>query len=559
MKKIVLGIDFGSSACRVLTMELESGKVLNSVEQAYSEGNGGVLTSENVHLARQSAADYVKSMETALLKARAVNKEMGYDMAEVAGIGVDATGSTPLPVKSDLTPLSEVMEFKSNLNAYSWMWKDHTSHEEAIFITDKITELRPEYLSTIGGAYSSEWYWSKVLHCRNIDKEVFNAADTWVELSDYIPGILAGVNDIANLKRNVCAAGHKGLYNEKWGGFPDTEFIEALHPDLLKVAKTLPKEAYSIEHVVGELSVEWAEKTGMNAGIPIAMGILDAHAGAIGSGIKDGSLVKIIGTSTCDLVLGNLNQKDTGIEGVAGVAVESVLPDYYGIEAGQSAVGDILNWFIEKVLNKTKSHSELTEAAEKLLPGESGLLGLDWNNGNRNILTDPLLSGLILGQSLLTKDYEIYRALIESTAFGARRIIEHMEAQGVVINEVVNCGGISQKNLLFMQIYADVINKPMKIAAIDETVALGSALMGAHVAYKSKGKDVSYNELQNKSCEILDKVYNPNPEAAEVYEKLYQIYLKLHDAFGVKGTQIEMHSVMKDLIEIKSSIVKKEE
>ncbi len=554
MKKIVLGIDFGSSAVRVLTMEQESGKVLNSVEQIYSEGDNGVLTSDNVHLARQSATDYVKSMEIALQKSKEKNKQIGIDMSSVTGIGVDATGSTPLPVKSDLTPLSEISEFKDNLNAYSWMWKDHTSHEEAIFITNKITELRPEYLSTIGGAYSSEWFWAKILHCRNIDKKAFDAADSWVELSDFIPGVLAGVKNITKLKRNVCAAGHKGLYNAKWGGFPDLEFIDALNPDLVKVAKSLPKEAFSIEHTSGELSKEWADKVGIKAGIPIAMGILDAHSGAIGSGIKDGSLVKIIGTSTCDLVLGDIKNKDTSIEGVAGVATESVLPEYFGIEAGQSAVGDILNWFINNVLNKTKTHAELTKLAEYLKPGESGLLGLDWNNGNRNILTDPLLSGLILGQSLLTKDFEIYRALIESTAFGARRIIEHMESQGVVINEVVNCGGISQKNPLFMQIYADVINKPMKIAAIDETVALGAALMGAHVAYKGEGKDVSYNDLQDKSCEILEKVYNPNTNAVEVYENLYQIYLKLHDSFGVKGTKIEMYSVMKDLIEIKNNV-----
>ena len=552
MKNIVLGIDFGSSTCRVLTMEHESGNVLNSVEQSYSEGENGVLTSENIHLARQNASDYVKSMEIALQKAKEANKEIGIEMSSVVGIGVDATGSTPLPVKNDLTPLSEVKQFKHNLNAYSWMWKDHTSHKEADFVTDKIKEIRPKYLEKIGGAYSSEWFWAKILHCRNIDKEVYDAADTWLELSDYIPAILSGNKDISEVKRNVCAAGHKGLYSAEWGGFPDEEFIESLHPDLLKISKTLPKEALSIEQTSGSLSEEWANKIGMTVGIPIAMGILDAHAGAIGSGIKDGSLVKIIGTSTCDLVLGDLNNGNSNIKGVAGVATESVLPNYFGIEAGQSAVGDILNWFINQVLNKTKTHGELTEAASEIKAGESGLIGLDWNNGNRNILTDPLLSGLILGQSLQTKDFEIYRALIESTAYGARRIIEQMESQGVVINEVVNCGGISQKNPLFMQIYADVINKPMKIASIDETVALGAALMGAYVAYKVEGKNVSYNDLQDKSCEVLDKVYTPKSENVEIYEKLYQIYLLLHDSFGMKGTKIDLFSVMKDLIEIKT-------
>jgi len=551
--KIVLGIDFGSTAVRVLTMHLESGKVLNAVEQVYEEGlNGVYLSDENSLLARQSAKDYVASMKKALHKAKVKNKELGMDMSAVSGIGVDATGSTPLPVTKDVEPLSNLEQFRNNLNAYTWMWKDHTSHKEADFITETIKNSRPQFSDKIGGAYSSEWFWAKILHCRNEDKEVFDAAHTWLELSDYIPAVLAGLTDVDKVKRNICAAGHKALYNEEWGGFPDKEFITALHPDLLKVLDTLPEKAFSNEQNSGYLSKEWANAIGMPEGIPIAMGIMDAHAGAIGSGIKDGSLVKIIGTSTCDLVLGDLQKGNANIEGVASVATESVLPNYYGIESGQSAVGDILDWFIKEVLNKTKSHSELTTEAAKLKVGASGLIALDWNNGNRCILTDAMLSGLIIGQSLQTKDFEIYRALMESTAFGAKVIIEDMERQGVVINEVVNCGGISHKNPLFMQIYADIINKPMKIAAIDETVALGAALMGAHEAYLKEGINITYNELQDKSCKILEKIYHPIPENVKTYQKLYHIYKKLHDAFGLKGNKTELYSVMKDLIKIKN-------
>jgi len=555
--KIVLGIDFGSSSVRVLTMYLESGKVINSVEQSYSEGENGVLLSkQDSLLARQSPTDYVESLKSALRKSIEENKKSGIEMSNVSGIGVDATGSTPLPVTKDMKPLSTIDGFKDNLNAYSWMWKDHTSNDEADYITKVISDNRPKYLEKIGGAYSSEWFWAKILHCRNIDKNVFDAAYTWLELSDYIPAVLAGNNDASTVKRNVCAAGHKGLYSSEWGGFPDLEFIEKVHPDLLKVAKTLPEETFSIEHNSGELSKEWSEEFGIPEGTPIAMGILDAHSGAIGSGIKDGSLVKIIGTSTCDLVLGDLDTGNSNIEGVASVGTESVIPKYYGIEAGQSAVGDILNWYVTDVLNNTKSHVELTAESEKLEAGASGLLALDWNNGNRSILSDYLLSGLILGQSLQTKDFEIYRALIESTAFGARRIIEDMERQGVVINEVVNCGGITHKNSMFMQIYADIINKPMKIAAIDETVALGSALMGAHASYKKEGINVSYNDLQDKSCEVMEKVYNPNADSVLVYDKLYSIYKQLHDSFGIEGTKIGMYNVMKDLIEIKNNAKK---
>jgi len=407
--KIALGIDFGSTSVRVLTLELKSGKVINSVEQAYEKGTNGVFTSESDSLlARQSASDYVNSMKKALEKAKTENKKAGIEMSAVSGIGVDATGSTPLPVTKEMRPLSSLEKFKDNLNAYSWMWKDHTSYKEADKITEIIKEIRPPYLTKIGGAYSSEWFWAKILHCRNIDKEVFDAAHTWLELSDYIPAVLAGISDASQVKRNICAAGHKGLYNDEWGGFPDAEFIEALHPDLLKTLESLPKKVYSIEYNSGKLSKEWADAFGMSEGIPIAMGILDAHAGAIGSGIKDGSLVKIIGTSTCDLVLGDLHAGNSNIEGVASVATESVLPNYYGIEGGQSAVGDILDWYIKNVLKNSKSHKALTKEAEYINVGSSGLIALDWNNGNRCILSDPILSGLIIGQSLQTKDFEIY-------------------------------------------------------------------------------------------------------------------------------------------------------
>jgi L-ribulokinase len=552
--KIVLGIDFGSTAVRVLSMELKTGKVLNAVEQAYELGENGVfLSSSDDLLARQNAADYVDSMGKALEKSKIENAAQGIQMSAVSGIGIDATGSTPLPITKDVVPLSSVDKFSKNLNAYAWMWKDHTSHSEADHITKTSAEKKPHYLDKIGGAYSSEWFWAKILHCRNVDKEVFDAAYTWLELSDYIPAVLAGITDADQVKRNICAAGHKGLYNDEWNGFPDSEFIKTLEPDLLRVLNTLPKTVLSIEHNSGTLSKQWASAFGIPEGIPIAMGILDAHSGAVGSGIKEGSLVKIIGTSTCDLVLGDLHSGNSNIEGVASVATESVLPNYYGIEAGQSAVGDTLDWYIANVLKNSKSHSELTEEAQKLKVGSSGLIALDWNNGNRCILSDAMLSGLLVGQNLQTKDFEIYRALIEGTAFGARTIIEDMERQGVVINEIVNCGGITHKNPLFMQIYADIINKPMKIAAIDETVALGAALMGAHAAYMVEGEKVSYNSLQERSCKVLDKVYHPNPENVETYDKLYTIYKKLHDAFGVEGTQIEMYPIMKDLIRIKSN------
>ncbi|MCK5776016.1 MAG: ribulokinase [Bacteroidales bacterium] len=552
--RLVLGIDFGSTAVRVLTMAVESGETICTVEQAYEMGVEGVFTSaKKTLIARQSPEDYITSLQKVLKKAQEKNESLGFQMNQVVGIGVDTTGSTPLPITKNMMPLSSLPEFKGNLNAMAWMWKDHSAHKEAKEITDAIKEIRPHYLKKIGGAYSSEWFWAKIAHCHHVDKKVFQNAYTWLELSDFIPAILSGVKEAHLIKRNSCAAGHKALYNDEWNGFPDTDFITSLDPNLISVSKTLPPKTLSIEHICGHLCEKWSKGFGLSKGIPISMGILDAHAGAIGSGIKEGSLVKIIGTSTCDLVLGKLSGEHANIKGVASTAQESVLPKYYGIEAGQSAVGDLLNWYIKEVLNHHKNHQQLSLEASKLQAGESGLISLDWNNGNRSTLSDPLLSGLLIGQTLQTKDFEIYRALIEATAFGARRIIEAMESQGVVINEVVNCGGISHKNQLFMQIYADVINKPMKIAAGDETVALGAAIMGAKAAYIEAGTEITYNELQNKSCKMLEKVYLPQNKSVKTYDKLYKIYLNLHDSFGKKDHPNNLYNVMKDLIIIKTN------
>ncbi|MCL3782535.1 ribulokinase [Prolixibacteraceae bacterium JC049] len=551
--KLTLGIDFGSSASRALVLDIETGNILVTRSTSYKKGENGVITDSDPHLARQCADDYVECMTTSIKGVVEWLKNEGIDPSNILGIGVDATGSTPIPVNEQMQPLSRLADFKDNKNAYAWMWKDHTSYKEAEEITRLAAEMRPQYLDTIGGIYSSEWYWAKLLHCQRVDPELFKGSYSWVEFGDYVPALLAGIKDTNKVERNKCAAGHKGLYSETWGGFPDDEFLGKLSPELVRIKNSLPEKAKAIDQACGTLCDEWAQELGLKAGIPIAMGILDAHAGAIGSGVKKGGLVKIIGTSTCDLGIQPLDEMQGTISGVAGVASESVLPGYWGIEAGQSAVGDLFHWFVSQVLQKDGSvHGELTEKAQQQQPGEAGLLGLDWNNGNRNVLTDPQLSGLILGQSLLTKDFEIYRALIESTAFGARRIIEQMETQGVEVNEVVCCGGIPQKNKLFMQIYADVLNKQMKIVAHEETVALGAAMMGAYVALKAEGNTTSYEELQERCCKMKDVVYSPKVENAAIYNKLYALYKELHDSFGVKEHSQPLYHVMKELLKIKT-------
>jgi L-ribulokinase len=400
--------------------------------------------------------------------------------------------------------------------------------------------MHPEYLKKCGGAYSSEWFFSKIFHCLRVDREVFEAAHSWLELSDYLPALLCGYKNIAQVKRNICAAGHKAMYNETWGGLPSEDFLRKLSPDMAQLRKRLYQKAHSSDEVAGMLSKEWAENLQLPEGIPVAVGALDAHFGAVGSGVGK------------DIMVYPDDGKLQDIPGVAGIVNGSVLPGYLGIEAGQSAVGDIFNWFVTQVLNReTDYHQVLSEKASQLKAGQSGLLALDWNNGNRNILTDPFLTGLLLGQTLLTSDFEIYRALIEATAFGARRIIEQIEQYGVKIEKVINCGGIAEKNPLAMQIYADVLGRPMEIAKSSQTVALGAAIFGGLAGLKGVKGFETVEKIQHRVCRIKDKIYYPDNEQHKIYDLLYQLYKKLHDGFGVASNQENMYRIMKDLLEIK--------
>ncbi|MEN8192564.1 MAG: ribulokinase [Bacteroidota bacterium] len=551
-----LGIDFGTNSVRALVLNLSNGIEISSSVSDYKSGTNGILLDDTDPLiARQYPGDYLESMELAVSKAVAQAVSKNINVENIVGIGVDTTGSTPLPVDEEINPLALKEEFKNNLNAQAWLWKDHSSIKESEEITQLAAEIRPEYIAKCGGAYSSEWFFSKILHCFNIDRKVFDSAYTWLECSDYIPAVLAGINNISDLKRNVCAAGHKAMYSKEWGGYPDQEFLGKLTPEFTNLRSTLSDDVYAVDEIAGTLSAEWAEKFGLLEGTPIAVGALDAHIGAIGSGVGEGVLVKIIGTSTCDIMVSPKEKQVENIPGVAGVVNGSVLPGYIGIEAGQSAVGDIFNWFVSNVLNKDSDyHNVLTEKAEKLKAGQSGLLSLDWNNGNRNVLADFNLTGLIIGQTLHTKDYEIYRALVEATAFGALKIIERMEEYGIVIDKLVNCGGIAEKNPMVMQIYADILGRPMTVAESDQTVALGAAIIGGQVAMKGQKGFSNIEEVQSRICKAKDKVYSPNENEHQTYKKLYMLYKSIHDAFGIQDDQKSLFTVMKELIEIKRGL-----
>jgi L-ribulokinase len=406
----------------------------------------------------------------------------------------------------------------------------------------------PELLAPIGGAYSSEWLWSKIWKCLRVAPDVFHAAHSWVELADYIPAVLSGVTKSSDIVHGMCAAGHKGLYSEAWGGLPSREFLSRLDPELGSLRDRMFVRAYPSDRPAGNLSAQWAATLGLRAGIPIAMGSFDAHYGAVGAGVAPGALVKIIGTSTCDIAVAPADARMSDIPGVCGIVHGSVMPGYYGLEAGQSAVGDILRWWVEVVCEGDEAeHQRLTSEAAQLQPGESGLLALDWNNGNRTILVDQRLTGLLLGQTLYTTPGEVYRALIEATAFGALTIINRLEEYGVPVEEVINCGGIAEKNAVVMQIYADVIGRPMKISRSAQTCALGAAIAGAVAA----GRYDNYADAQGAMTGLKDVVYTPNPEAHEVYQRLYVIYRKLHGAFGTSDWNGNLFDVMKTLLDIR--------
>jgi len=555
MKRYALGIDYGTNSCRSLLIDLDNGAEVGSTVFNYPSGEMGILLDpKDPHVARQNPQDYLDSLEAVTRGAlqQAKEKVPGFDPAQVVGIGVDTTGSTPIPVDKDGTPLGLLPEFKDNLNAMVWLWKDHTGHAEAAEITKLGQEMRPNIMAKCGGIYSSEWFWSKILRLRRVDAQVFDAAFSFVEHCDWIPAVLTGNTDPLALKRSVCAAGHKAMFSTEWGGLPDKEFLARLDPKLAELRDCLYSEAHTTDTKAGGLCAEWAERLGLKPDTAVCVGAFDAHTGAVGAGIKEGTLVKILGTSTCDLMISPTTKPLADIPGVCGIVNGSVLPGYYGIEAGQSAVGDLFLWLVNHLVPDSygKSVGEKFTAMEKAMegqkPGATGLLALDWNNGNRTILVDVRLTGLLLGQTLHTQAHEIYRAYIEATAFGALTIIKRVEEYGVKIEEVINTGGLSIKNATLMQIYADIIGKPMKVSQSEQTCALGAAIFGAAAAGAG-----TWQQLQAKVTAVREKVYHPIPENVAIYSELYTLYRTLHDAFGSADWSGTLSHVMKELLEIR--------
>lgn len=557
-RSFTIGVDFGTSSVRALVVDCADGGELGSAVFDYPSGEHGVLVDpRDPHLARQSPADYVLGLERSVSGAlAAAAADPGFAREAVIGIGVDTTGSTPIPVDDRCRPLALEAKWKGNLAAQAWLWKDHTGADEAEAITRTAREHAPQYLAPIGGVYSSEWFWSKLWRCLKMAPDVFEAAASWLELADYVPALLAGVSDPRAAARGVCAAGHKAMYAKAWGGLPAKEFLARLDPRLASLRDRLYDEAHGLERPAGRLCPEWAARLGLRAGIPIAMGAFDAHLGAIGAGVRTGTLVKIIGTSTCDCAVLEEAGKVPDVPGICGIVPGSILPGYLGIEAGQSAVGDLLHWWVEGVCEGDASlHARLSAEAARLRPGESGLVALDWNNGNRTILVDPRLTGLVLGQTLHTTRAEVYRALVEATAFGARAIVERLVERGVPVERVVCCGGIAEKNDVFMQIYADVLGRPMLVAGSAQTPALGAALAAAVTAGEAAGGHARFDAAQEKMTRLAPRRFTPDPAATRAYDALYALYRELHDSFGgVAGARADLGTLMKRLLALRGQV-----
>ncbi len=546
-----IGLDYGTNSARALVVDCADGREIGSAVVDYPSGQQGILLDPADHnLARQNPADYLFALERATREAlaAAVREVPGFSAEQVVGIGMDGTGSSPIPVDARNVPLAEDPRFADNLNAQCWLWKDHTAIPEAAAITALAREIRPQYVAKTGGTYSSEWFWAKIWHCLNTDPAVFDAAYSWVELSDFIPAVLAGVEDPAAITRGVCMAGHKALYADDWGGLPDKEFLAKLDPKLAALRDRLYDRAHDASVAAGRLCPAWAARLGLPEGILIAIGEMDVHYGAIGCGVGEGTLVKVIGTSTCDCAVVAADKSVADIPGICGIVKGAILPGYFGVEAGQSAVGDIFKWFVEGVLGDAALHGPLTKEAAKLRPGQSGLLALDWNNGNRTILVDQLLTGMLLGQTLHTTRAEIYRALIEATAFGARAIVDRIRDYGVPVDRIVCSGGIAEKNPLLMQIYADVTGCEMRVSRSAQSCALGAAIGAAVVA----GQHPDFATAQAAMTGLKDITYVPDPGSHAVYQELFALYMDAHDAFGGVPGPRPLGHLMKQLLAIKS-------
>lgn len=555
-KKYTIGVDFGTQSGRAVLVEVDTGAEIATAIKEYPHGvMDEYLPDGKTKLEPDWALEHPQDFLDVLHETiPAVLEKAGVSAEDVIGMGIDFTSCTMLPVDKEGTPLCFYPEYQSNPHAYVKLWKHHAAQDEANKLNQIAEERGEDFLHRYGGKISSEWLFPKIWQILDEAPDIYEKADRFMEVADWIVLQLTGEE-----KRNSCTAGYKAIWH-KQKGYPSKDFFKALDPRLENVVEEkLSTDIYPIGSKAGEITPEAARLTGLKPGTAVAVGNVDAHVAVPAVGItEEGKMLMIMGTSTCHMILG---KEEKMVPGICGVVEDGIIPGYLGYEAGQSCVGDHFEWFVENCVpaeyrkeaeeRGMNIHDLLTEKAQKLKVGESGLIALDWWNGNRSVLVDVDLTGLILGCTLLTKPEEIYRALIEATAYGTRMIIQTFEDSGVPIKELYAAGGIAEKNEMLMQIYADVTNREIRISASSQTPALGSAMFGAVAAGKERGGYDTIVDAAKTMARLKDKVYKPIPENVEVYDKLYREYEILHDYFG-RGT----NNVMKRLKEIKKQATK---
>ncbi|MFY7845965.1 ribulokinase [Chryseobacterium gambrini] len=548
MKKYVIGLDYGTDSVRAVLIDTESGAELAASVSYYQRWKKGRFCRPEENQFRQHPLDHIEGLEKTVSD---VVKESGVAPENIVSICIDTTGSSPLPVNKDGIALSLLPEFSENPNAMMVLWKDHTSIREAEEINDLAKNWGGEdYTKFEGGIYSSEWFWAKILHINREDEAVKNAAYSWMEHCDYLTFLLSDHQDLATFRRSRCAAGHKAMWHESWNGLPSKEFLGQLDSSLAELRDRLYDKTYASNEVAGNLNEEWAAKLGLTVNTVIAVGTFDAHSGAIGAKVEENTLIRIMGTSTCDIMVApNEIIGDRTVKGICGQVDGSVIPGLMGLEAGQSAFGDVLAWYkdilTEPTINIIMSSAaidenqkhllkeeieksmirHLTLEAEKIPLSETVPIALDWINGRRTPDASQELKMAISNLSLGTKAPHIFKALVNAICFGSKKIVDRFEDEGVKIDKVIGIGGVARKSPFIMQTLANVLNMPIVVAASDQAPALGAAIYAAVAA----GIYPNVQEASQKMGSDFEAEYFPQKEYVEQYEELMQHYQILAD------------------------------
>jgi L-ribulokinase len=544
--KYVIGLDYGTDSARAVIVSTLNGDEVASSVKYYSRWAEGKYCDPAKDQYRQHPLDYIEALEATAKEALSL---VGPDVAKnVVGISFDTTGSTPILVNEAGTPLSLTAEFEADPDAMFVLWKDHSSVKEAAEINLLAKKWAIDYTQYEGGIYSSEWVWAKILHVLRSNEKVRNAAYSWIEHCDWMPALLTGKTRHSEIKRSRCAAGHKAMWFEGWGGLPSEEFLTTLDPLLGGYRGKLYSETYSCDEKFGQLTPKWAKRLGLPENVAVGVGAFDAHIGAVGGGVEPGVLVRIIGTSTCDIMIASYDQiGDKLIPGICGQVDGSVVPGYIGLEAGQSAFGDVYAWFknvlawpVENILSKTSIVDKTTreklinEVMDQILPElaaeamkipieESTIIAVDWMNGRRTPDANQEVTGSVAGLKLGSTAPRIFRALVEATAFGSKAIVDRFVREGVGINEIIGLGGVAKKSPFVMQTMADVLNRPIKVTRSEQTCAAGAAMFAAVVG------DIyaKVEDAQKAMGKGFETEYLPDPARAVKYEDIYRKYLKL--------------------------------